>query len=260
MICTTPACALRQKRNSDTALMQKSRSIEKLERGIWTRSDVVLYPSQDEAEAVKALEPSVDARCLLPYCFDHFVKRDKQPEGNTILFVAGFGHPPNVEAALWMARELFPRIKETIPSARLVLAGSNPQQVVRDLASDEIEVTGFLSDAELENRYAQARIAVVPLLVGAGVKLKVVEAMQMGVPLVTTTIGAQGLPGLDGIIPVHDDASAFVSNVVALMQDDQLALTQSGRQSDYVQGIFSQEAMKKAVQDIFEPTVSGKEQ
>ncbi len=251
---------LEAERNSDAALMNKSHSIEKLERKIWKGSDVVLYPSQDEAEAVKALEPSVDARYLLPYCFDYFVKRDKQPEGNTILFVAGFGHPPNVEAALWMARELFPRIKETIPSARLVLAGSNPQQSVRDLASDAIEVTGFLSDAELENRYAQARIAVVPLMVGAGVKLKVVEAMQMGVPLVTTTIGAQGLPGLDGILPVHDDATHFVSSILALMQDDQLALTQSGRQSDYVQGIFSQEAMKKAVQGIFEPTVSGKEQ
>ena len=76
------------------------------------------------------------------------------------------------------------------------IAGSNPPADVQALARDAISVRANVSDAELRELYRTARVAAVPLRYGAGVKLKVVEALREGLPLVTTSIGAQGMPGL----------------------------------------------------------------
>jgi glycosyltransferase involved in cell wall biosynthesis len=70
-----------------------------------------------------------------------------------------------------------------------------------------VEVTGWISDAQMAQYYRDARVAAVPLRFGAGVKRKVVEALSEGLPLVTTPTGVQGLPGLDQIIPVHGSAA-----------------------------------------------------
>jgi hypothetical protein len=120
------------------------------------------------------------------------------------MLVAGFGHGPNPDAAAWLAKDIFPRILEQVPNARISIVGSNPTNAVRALATQRIEVAGRVSEVELRSRYARARLAVVPLRTRAGVKSKVVEALREGLPLVTTTAGAQGLPGIDELVSVAD--------------------------------------------------------
>ncbi|WP_186230946.1 glycosyltransferase family 4 protein, partial [Burkholderia gladioli] len=121
-------------------------------------------------------------------------------DSELIIFVAGFGHPPNIDAAIWFVGEILPRIVREVPGARLMLIGSNPTDAVRALAGDTVTVTGYVSDARLAELYGSARVAVVPLRFGAGVKNKVVEALNFGAPLVTTPVGLQGLPELDRIV------------------------------------------------------------
>ncbi len=224
--------------------------MEELERAIWRQVDVVTYPSHEEAAEVSALEPSAPAVAISPYAFDFF-RTDAAPAGRRdILFVAGFGHPPNVDAAFWLVSEIMPRVWETKPDVRLHLVGAKPTNEVKALHSERVNVTGYVDDGALEQYYLSARVAVVPLRYGAGIKNKVVEALQQGLPLVTTTTGVQGLPGLSGFCQASDDASVIAASVLRLLDDDDLWLAQSRAGADFAASIFSRDAMRDQVARI----------
>ena len=149
-----------------------------------------------------------------------------------------------------------PRVRAVRPDAVLSLIGSNPPTTVTTLASDRVEVTGAVSDQDLAARYATARVAACPLRYGAGVKLKVLEAMHHGVPLVTTPTGAQGLPGLGDICAVHDEAEAFALAVLALMQDDTAWSACAQAQTQYVADFLSLDRLAAALDDALAPVRS----
>jgi len=225
---------------------------ETIERQVWREVDVVLYPSDDEVAAVRALEPGVTARAIAAYALPAAPSaRTPTPASAGLVFVAGFAHPPNEDAALWLVHEILPRLRAVRPDLPLALVGSHPTQAVLDLAGDGVEVTGFVPDEELARRYAAARVAVCPLRFGAGVKLKVVEAMHHGVPLVTTQAGAQGLTGLDAIVDVHDDPDAFAASVLRLLDDDVLWASRAKAQSAFVAARFSSDAIQAALTEAF---------
>jgi len=227
------------------ALQRDAASMEVRERAIWRGVDAVLYPSADEADAVRALEPNVDARAVTPYAYAAFGSDTPLAQRGDILFVAGFAHPPNVDAARWLVEAIMPRVWATHPQARLALVGANPTADVLALASDRVEVTGFVSDEALARRYRHARVAVVPLRYGAGVKSKVVEALQQGLPLVTTTVGAQGLPGVMAACSVADDVDGIAAGIVRLLDDDAAWLRCSRDGSAYASAHFSADAMRR---------------
>ena len=183
----------------------------------------------------------------MPYGYDRFRARTAPPAAPVILFVAGFAHPPNIDAACWLVHAILPLVRRALPEVRLVLAGSHPTAAVRALAGDAIEVTGNLSGEALLERYAAARAAVVPLRVGAGVKGKVVEALQQGLPLVTTTIGVEGLAGLEAVVPVSDEPEAIARALLELLQDDRRWMRQSAGQLDYAERHFSKAALAESV-------------
>lgn len=231
----------------DEPLREEADRMEMIERRIWREVDVVLYPSEEEVEQVASLEPDCCARSLIPFCFDSFEHPGPAPKSLAILFVAGFAHPPNIDAALWLANEIFPLVRHSVPDSHLWIVGSNPVEQVRALASDCIEVTGSVSTEELASRYKRARVAVVPLRFGAGVKLKVVEALHDGLPLVTTPVGAQGLPGLDGAAAVRETAPDLASEIARLLTDNSAWNSQSARQIGYARRHFSREAAVSAI-------------
>ncbi len=225
--------------------------MERIERRVWQDADLSLYPSDEERDVAQSLEPEATVASIVPYFFTEFIERSKVAARPEILFVAGFAHAPNVDAALWLVQEVLPLIRARRPDVQVVLAGSNPTPKVRGLAGPGLEVTGFLSDADLAARYASARLAVVPLRFGAGVKLKVVEALQEGLPLVTTPVGVQGLTGLADIIPVHDQPQAFAASVLRLLEDDSHWLRQSKAQTEFAKQRFSEAAMRDSLLGAF---------
>jgi glycosyltransferase involved in cell wall biosynthesis len=240
--------ALQAAKSGDPAGPARAQAFEKLERAIWRGVDTVTYPSDDEIGEVLAREPHVSARTLAPYCFDDFAIRDDYPADGGIFFVGSFSHPPNVQAAIWLVREVFPLVRSKHPLASLTIAGSNTPQDVLSLAGDGVSVTGWLSDKALAEHYRLAKVGVVPLRVGAGVKLKLVEAMRHGLPTVTTSVGAQGLPGVERVLAICDDAAQFADAVATLldMGRDQW-FAQSGAQTHYVQGQFSRTQMAQSL-------------
>ncbi len=239
--------------NPGAALKKEIDHFYALETSVWQKMDVVLYPSQEEAETVKRIAPTVNAAAVCPYVYedlDQYAQR-QIIHGNKIIFVAGFGHPPNTDAAVWFVNEIFPQIKQQQPDVVLYLIGSRPTEQVLKLQSSSVHVTGYVTDEELAAHYASARVAVVPLRFGAGVKNKVVEAMAYGVPLVTTPVGAQGLVGLSQIIPVTSEASSFADHVIAVLNNDDLWVQYSSAGNRFVAQHYSLDTMKSTLQHAF---------
>lgn len=239
--------------------LEGSEQILALERQAWQQSDVVLYPSTTEVDAVQRLLPGTDVRVVAPYAYRTF-NTQATPQGRAgVMFVAGFAHGPNVDAARWLVQEIMPLVWASHPQLRVSLVGSNPTAEVIALAGERVEVTGFVTDAELERRYAAARVAVVPLRFGAGVKGKVVESMQQGLPLVTTGVGAQGLAGVEDVVPVVDEPGTIAAALCVLLDDDQQWLHVSRNACAFVQARFSPEAMAETLVDALSLSHTRKE-
>jgi GT2 family glycosyltransferase len=218
------------------------------EMSIWYDADIVLYPSAEESAMVaNALSDAPHkSKPIQPYVFDIAdSKVDRKVDQNLVIFVAGFGHPPNVDAATWLVKEIMPRVWSVAPQMKLALIGSNPTEDVKRLAGDRVDVTGFVSDEVLKEYYRSACIALVPLRIGAGVKSKVVEAFANGVPLVTTTVGMQGLEDSQGVAEVHDQSEDFASAVIRMLNDEDLRYFYRRRGLAYADR-FSEESMRKA--------------
>lgn len=232
-----------------------ARAMYVLERTLWLAARAIIYPSQDEAELVRQDIGRDNVHAVPLYFFEDHELADarQQVRAPRVLFVAGFAHPPNVDAALWLAAEVFPRIRAAIPDARLDLVGSNPAAEVRALAGDAIHIHANVSDDQLRAFYAQACVAIVPLRFGAGVKLKVVEAVARGVPVVTTTVGAQGLPGFDRVAAVADEAGALADAVIALIGNPAAAADASRRGLAYLRVHYSSQRMRQALAGAFPP-------
>ena len=238
--------------SGDPQILIEAEKYRVLEKQVWSNTDVVLYPSIEEVNALQTLVPEIDSRVVPPYCFPRFVD-DATIEGRKdILFVAGFGHPPNVDAALWLHDEVMPLVWARRPDVKLRLVGSNPTEQVRSLASEDTEVTGYVSDEVLLEHYRSARLAVVPLRFGAGIKSKVVEALQQGLPLVTTPVGAQGLAGIEAVAVVAFDPRALADAILDLLADDKQWLRRSREGADFAASRFSTETMRESLALAFD--------
>ena len=232
---------------NDAPLAEAAEVTERMERDIWRLVDVVLYPSAEEARAAQALEPHIEAHEVVPYAFSAFGAPRDPPPGEAILFVAGFGHPPNEDAACWFVEEVLPLIRAARPAAEFWIVGSNPTARVRALAGNGVTIAANVSDAELADFYRRARVAAVPLRHGAGVKLKVVEALQQGLPLVTTPVGAQGCDGLEQVITIADSPAPFAAALTALLTDDHAWRAQAATQIAYASQRFSESGLRTSL-------------
>jgi glycosyltransferase involved in cell wall biosynthesis len=189
------------------------------ERRAAAQADAIITVSDDDAAHFRSLgarkvivSPNgVDADRFAP---------TPLPAGHEVLFSANMSFPPNVDAARWLALDIFPRVRERIPDARLSLVGRLPNARVRALAEHVgVEVHPDVPDVLPYLR--RARVATVPLRAGTGTRLKVLEAMAAGRPLVGTSIG---LEGFDLRHREHawiaDDAAGFADGIATLLEDD----------------------------------------
>jgi GT2 family glycosyltransferase/glycosyltransferase involved in cell wall biosynthesis/SAM-dependent methyltransferase len=239
-------------------LADQERYWQKTEHRVWKAADVIYYPSESETQHVSnwLVANGLRSRAvtLPPFGFDRF--REDVSSGlarrSGILFVAGFGHRPNVDAVRWFVREVLPIIHAQCPDVCFYIVGSNPPAEVRELTTPKIRVTGHVSDEELARHYDHARVAVAPLRFGGGVKGKVIEAMRFGVPMVTTGTGIQGLHNVADGLSVADDPDSFAKRVLRLLADDGLWLSQAAAGVSAVKKHFSKDAMREALAEGFD--------
>jgi len=245
-------------RTQDAGLQKQAQEMQRIEEQVWRDVDVIYYPSAAETEIVTSELPNAVARTMQPYYFEPIaVAGESQRRRTSLMFVAGFAHAPNVDAAKWLVEEIFPLVWARVPAATLALVGSNPTDEVKALAGERIRVTGYVSDEVLTGLYADAGVAVVPLRFGAGVKGKVVEALHHGVPIVTTSIGAQGLQGLESVAAICDSPQEIADAIVRLMKDTQAWMAASVSGVDYIQANFSSRTMRDTFAQDIAPVFAG---
>jgi glycosyltransferase involved in cell wall biosynthesis len=139
-----------------------------------------------------------------------------------VAFVALLGWRPNADAAVWLVDEVWPLVRARRPDARLLLVGRSPGPRVRRLAAPDVTVTGTVPDTR--PYLAQARLTVAPLLSGGGTRLKVLESLDVGRPVVATPIGAEGLVDLVGEgVTVTRTAQAMAEAIVDYLGDPERA-------------------------------------
>lgn len=151
----------------------------------------VVVSDRDRAE-LRQLNPALDWE-VIPNGVDadHFRPAAEAREAASLLFTGNFAYEPNVEAALWLARDLVPRLRREHPELQLWLVGNAPPESLRALAGEGIQVTGRVPD--LQPWLARATLYVSPLRMGAGIKNKVLEALATGCPLLATPLSADGI-------------------------------------------------------------------
>ena len=151
---------------------------------------------------------------------DYFKPLPEIPDtSQDILFPGNMSFSPNVDAVRYFAREVFPAISRKAPNARFIIAGKKPVQAVSSLANGtSIIVTGELPD--LRPTYGQSAVVAIPIRYGGGTRVKILEAMAMGKAVVSTTIGAEGIPVRDGQeIVIADHADDLADQCVRLLND-----------------------------------------
>ncbi len=143
-----------------------------------------------------------------------------QPEPFRLVFTGSMDWLPNEDAILHFCREVLPLLRQAEPRVSLAVVGRNPTPAVQRLAEQDpqVEVTGRVDDVRLH--VARAVLSIVPLRIGGGTRLKIYESMAMGRAVVSTTVGAEGLPLTPGVhIALADDPAAFAAEVLRLLRD-----------------------------------------
>ena len=209
---------------------------------------IVVSPVEKELLAREVTEANVHVvQLVIP----------EEPEGpgfdarRDILFIGGYQHTPNVEAVLFFLREVFPAIRHQLPDLKFLVLGSRPPAEIRELASEHVQVLGFQKD--IAPYFNACRLMVAPLRFGAGIKGKLGTSFSYGLPVVSTSIGAEGMYLQHGReVLIADDPREFADAVVRLYSDRELwsRLSLAGRQ--LVRERYSPEVIRQGLAEVIE--------
>lgn len=237
----------------DPAVLEDAEYWRGVELSVMKKVDISYYPSEIEVDAIREIDPSIRVKAITAYIFpEAAARRTDYAKKEGLLFVGGFAHPPNKDGVLWFAREIFPEIRRQIPDIVFRIVGSKADSEVKALSEQEgIEVLGFVSDERLSELYQEARLVVVPLRYGAGVKGKVVEALHEGAAILTTSCGAEGIPGVEQALMIADQEKAFAETAVRLYHDLPARKRLSEQAAAFVKEHFSVEGAWSRIADDF---------
>ena len=193
---------------------------------------------------VDVLPNGVNLKSFSPQGSDAIIK-------NRILFTGNMDYAPNVDAVQYFVDEIFPLILEKHPESHFVIAGQRPVKAVLDLASDRIEVTGFIEN--LASEYAKANVVVSPLRIGAGTQNKVLEALAMNQAVVCSKVGFLGL-GLksgEGIL-MGETAQEFANHVISILTSEELRKRLGETGGQHVRSTFAWSGISQQLLSYFE--------
>jgi len=201
------------------------RKLRREEMAAFRAADGICACSALDAERIRAEVPQARTR-VIPNAadVDFYQPRpsDPAPDGRTVVFFGLMTTLPNIDGVHWFMEQIWPRIAAARPDALCKIIGSRPPRSVMDFAGPRVTVTGFVPD--LRPHLASAAAVVVPLRLGGGTRLKIVEGMAMRKAIVATSLGAEGIeavPGRDLLIA--DEPERFSDAVVRLLQEPGLA-------------------------------------
>ena len=229
-------------------MMADAKRLKKVELSVMERADETIVLSEVEREILKPLLPNKHIITIplildVPGCNQPFAER----EG--IVFVGGFSHQPNADAVLYFVSDIWPLLRDRIDGLTFYIIGSNAPQEILDLHGDGIEVVGFVK--ELDEYFDKCKLSVVPLRYGAGIKGKVASSLTYGLPVVSTSIGIEGMGVKEGVdVLVANEADTFADAVERIYQDQVLWNSLSEAGLNYVKTHLSIEAGRKRLESL----------
>jgi glycosyltransferase involved in cell wall biosynthesis len=190
---------------------------------------------------------------------DHFAPAGTVPDPHLLVFSGAMDWLPNVDSVRWFAREVLPLIRRRLPRARLLVVGRDPSQaLIAELSGPSVEFTGTVED--VRPSLARAGLFVVPLRVGSGTRLKILEAWAMAKPVLSTSLGAEGLPARDGEnILLADTPEALARRAIMVLQNPLEAERLGGAGRQAVEETFSWKRVGDQLLQAYEATLARRE-
>lgn len=201
-----------------SALTPKATALRELELAMVRATDATFVVTDAERLHVERDVPH-SRLIVLPMVHDIAARVPPPTERSGILFIGGFAHTPNVDAAVKLVRDVMPAVWRELHDVRVSIVGADAPPEVKSLASARVDVTGWVED--LQPLLERSRLMLAPLTYGAGIKGKVTQCLAAGLPVVTTTIGAEGLGAGDAML-VSDDPLGLAAYTIRLCRDDAL--------------------------------------
>jgi len=237
-------------------LYEKAERIKKNELSIYSKADALITITEDDWNQIKDYLPH-KKYFVIPNI--HTINKGHiSTDGRTgLLFVGNFVHPPNVDAVKYFVKDILPLIKKALPETTLTVVGNNPPKDILDLQKDHVIFTGYIPSTE---PYLQrARVSIAPLRYGSGLKGKIGEAMAHGLPVVTTSIGAEGFGIISGQHAiVADSPKEFADAVITLCSDDNLWLKIASHGKAFIQEHYSPQKVTGQLQEMLADIIVSK--
>ena len=230
--------------------LEKSIETKKRELIVYKRADVVIAVTREDADVVLREDPAI--RFEIVPNIHPIVEDPKQSKSkNDLIFIGSFKHDPNTDAVKYFCQDVLPLVHKKHPAVKVRIAGANPPDELKRLAGPYVEFLGFVPSVTpcLQESY----ISIAPLRFGAGMKGKIGEAMAHGLPVVTTSIGIQGLDLKHGEnIMIGDTPGEFADSILELITDEHLHARISGNGMNYIKANFTPETIRGEILRIFE--------
>lgn len=200
------------------AYLLKAWMMRRAEKYYIPRFSSCLTVSGADRDLIRRIVPSSDP-AVIANGVDCGANQPPNADGAVLLFAGVMGYPPNADGAVFFCRSILPRIRAHVPDVKLLIVGHSPPAMVTALSREQgVTVTGWVED--MQPFYEQASVSIVPLRAGGGTRLKILEAMALGRPVVSTSIGCEGLDVQHNLhLMIANDAEQFADYVTSLLLD-----------------------------------------
>lgn len=228
----------------------EAEQIKARELATYATADMVITVTEDEARILGGELPRIPVHVIPNIHEIPSAPRSETPHPS-LLFIGTFTHEPNVDGVLWFAREVWPSVRAARPDTRLRIVGGNPPSAIQALSGNGIEVTGYVPDTL--PFLMESWVSVAPLRFGAGMKGKVGEAMAAGLPVVTTSFGAEGIGVVPGVhLFVANGPMEFAESVLNLISDRDLRSRVGGAGHSLIESCYSPAAVSRQLNSLTE--------
>ncbi len=179
---------------------------------------------------------------------------DKGGANVRLLFVGSEGHFPNLDGLEWFLTQVWPRVLSRSPESKLRVIGRWSRSTIDRLSATGVEFVGFVPDLAASLKDG---VMLVPIRIGSGIRVKILDAMSHGVPVISTSIGCEGIPASDeSEILIRDDSQGFADAVVRLVESPELRERLASAAWELVSGVFSPERVRRERNEIYRSMVS----
>ncbi len=221
----------------------QARRLRRFEGEICRSVDLVVAVSDEDSDLLRGHGGA--PRHVVPNGInadDYREPASNQRANRQLVFSGKMDYRPNVDAMEWFCADILPRIRQQLPDAGLVIVGRNPHARIQAQASDAVRITGWVES--VQPYLHAAAVYVVPLRMGSGTRLKVLQALASGCVIVSTSIGAAGLhEDMLATLQIADDAGGFANKITALLQDDAARAELGRRAQDRVREHYDWSAL-----------------